>query len=1002
MAWIEKYKLEFYDLHSIPWKISFLKTNWPEGSVITLKGGGTPITHNFLNESDEVFDPIKETELDLSIVVENEGDRFAVRDICSTEQMKTQVKLYQNNNSFPCWRGYVDPGQYEEPYDVFPYDVKIICIDGLVLLKDILFADEDSEGAIEYYNGRTLESEIILNILGKIGYTQFREFINLYEEEMLSSVNDSPFDQVEIDVDVFEGEYCIDVLKEILKKYNACIRQYDAIFSIYRPKELIENKVYGRHFTDVTTKTSYYYLANQFIDRLTQSSIFTQVPGGQIIKQFPMRKNTIHQDYGNRESLIDNWEFKGETFDGTNFTSWTQNGAVDPEPFMNSGESEKTGVKLNSWNAVGQTKYLYQSFGERMLKSTDPAVFEFDYLLDNYASSQVDDTLINVMLVQDDYYLTKEGAWVLGPPEDIIQISTNVASGSTGWLHFKVEVQPLQYSLSAVVIRLYPTNKEVVRVSYKEVKFFFGSQDISKMESSKKSRLRVTNWGIGGYSPERRRGGVMLVDTIREVYNTEKIYSKINEISGKEINYDCILGDVVDSGIDNVLEQFAGSLAISIRETLAQAATNFDTDHSADYSDGGVTVGHSGNDITFTAASAGTDFTGNTSITNTSGDLTGSVENTTANAEGQKQIDIITLGGTTGTADITCNGLTREASFSSSLEVTAQGFVSAYASEYLVANVVVTSNGGVLTFTESVGLGGFTGSTAIVNTSGDLSGIPDTTQSPTSPTARVDTITLSGGSGTANITCDGETQEVAITETLLPSVSWWKRQDELAGALESSGNLKSLLDIIIEEIAEQYSRAKYMINMPIQEITSGVSTLNVIGNIQDDWTVDDSDFPVRNISAWTLTGCTLALSGNYVRYTSTDVDSIMLMSGLKLKGSISKIINIRYRVVSGSWTSGQIFYGTILHGRSASFQKNITLDTDGEWHIATFDMSDLTAGGTDWIESFITDVWFDLTDQDNVIIDLDWIGFSRIFVVNRGSFVIHNRRWNLDLMEIIR
>ena len=97
--------------------------------------------------------------------------------------------------------------------------------------------------------------------------------------------------------------------------------------------------------------------------------------------------------------------------------------------------------------------------------------------------------------------------------------------------------------------------------------------------------------------------------------------------------------------------------------SLEQVATQFVTDHAADYLTGGVVVTSSGTSIIFTAETAGVDFTGSTTITNTSGDLTGTVVHTVANAPGVKRVDTLTLSGTYGTADILCDAVTEEASF---------------------------------------------------------------------------------------------------------------------------------------------------------------------------------------------------------------------------------------------------------------------------------------------------------------------------------------------------
>jgi hypothetical protein len=103
--------------------------------------------------------------------------------------------------------------------------------------------------------------------------------------------------------------------------------------------------------------------------------------------------------------------------------------------------------------------------------------------------------------------------------------------------------------------------------------------------------------------------------------------------------------------------------------SLEQSATQFVTDNAAAYLLGGVVVTASSNTIIFTSSVAGVDFTGATSITNLTGNLTGTVVNYQANAPAVKRIDIITLTGDNGTANIVCDAVTKLLTFDTGTEV---------------------------------------------------------------------------------------------------------------------------------------------------------------------------------------------------------------------------------------------------------------------------------------------------------------------------------------------
>lgn len=86
-----------------------------------------------------------------------------------------------------------------------------------------------------------------------------------------------------------------------------------------------------------------------------------------------------------------------------------------------------------------------------------------------------------------------------------------------------------------------------------------------------------------------------------------------------------------------------------------------------------------------------------------------------------KQVDTVTLSGTSGTANLSCAGVVSVLTFNTSLTQTATDFVTAFAADYLVVGVVVTSSGADLIFTASVAGTPFT-SPWVSSLTGDLAG----------------------------------------------------------------------------------------------------------------------------------------------------------------------------------------------------------------------------------------------------------------------------------------
>lgn len=151
--------------------------------------------------------------------------------------------------------------------------------------------------------------------------------------------------------------------------------------------------------------------------------------------------------------------------------------------------------------------------------------------------------------------------------------------------------------------------------------------------------------------------------------------------------------------------------------SLADTAQTFatDGDNIAAFAAEGVTLSYNGDDIIFTSA-VGVAFDAPASIQNISGDLNGSKYDTQAAATALPRIDTVTLNtGTSGTANILCDGVTKLATFFNSYAETAASFVVDHASSYLSGGVVVTSSGADIIFTSSVAGTDFTGSTTITN-----------------------------------------------------------------------------------------------------------------------------------------------------------------------------------------------------------------------------------------------------------------------------------------------
>lgn len=584
MTWIQKYNVGVSDIKGITWYAKVYKENASTGSI-TLTGAGNPISFEFTSQDDNVFSPIKDVEAKLTVI---SPSNFYLSDIYSESNMTYKTIIFQNGEASAniFWQGYIEPRQYREPYDNAPFPVEIKCGTGLSLLKDIPY--KDSSG--NYYNGRLFESQIISDVLAKIGYSEFTESINVYEASMGGSRIYSPMNQLKIDVDVFKDKYCDEVLEEILKKYNACITQKDGNFVIYRPIELIDTSVNSRTFIGSTLSSSTNYVPDQHLNREAYTSNLQTIPGGVMMLQPSYKKVTINEDYGNKDSWIDNWQFKLDTYDVSNFSYWTKS-AIDVSAIpLSSLIADEEGLALNH---PTNTNYLSQDFGFACASTLGTYFIEFEYGYWTY-TGRTPESGAKVLIQQKGKYLNTAGdgvhlEWTTGTNGITMEINSTLGWG--GWNSFKREFHSV--GDGSLNIKIFPSTYDTTYLAIKDIKFYTTSQKVTIKKQKRKLKQRIV-WGAG------KKGWEAGDNRIRHKYYYEEYTEPIDNItsytfvvdnsinSGEEVDYDYNLCDVInqsspvndrDVSLGNILEQFAGSLAVTpvTAPTITQSTKYWNT-----------------------------------------------------------------------------------------------------------------------------------------------------------------------------------------------------------------------------------------------------------------------------------------------------------------------------------------------------------------------------------------------------------------------------------------
>ena len=118
-------------------------------------------------------------------------------------------------------------------------------------------------------------------------------------------------------------------------------------------------------------------------------------------------------------------------------------------------------------------------------------------------------------------------------------------------------------------------------------------------------------------------------------------------------------------------------------------------------------------------------------------------------------------------------------------------------------------------------------------------------------------------------------------------------------------------------------------------------------------------------------------SDGYVLFEATTNDPMFIKNGLSIDGGKDHIVRVRIKRVAGSSWQGTLYYGTTVHGDSESYRKTISDTTvTNEWVVLEYDMSSLSAGGTDWVDNTITRLRFDWGNSSTDDFQIDWIAIG--------------------------
>ena len=170
---------------------------------------------------------------------------------------------------------------------------------------------------------------------------------------------------------------------------------------------------------------------------------------------------------------------------------------------------------------------------------------------------------------------------------------------------------------------------------------------------------------------------------------------------------------------------------------------------------------------------------------------------------------------------------------------------------------------------------------------------------------------------------------------------------------------------------------------------SAFSATNFFGfdNSDDGW---DRRTAAGNADATNSTFWTITAGGSNAVFTFYDLSA----AGINLPSEDLLILRARVRRTdaspSSNWT-GRCYYQNESHGYSASYYLDVDAPSaaQNEWFVVEWDMSSLTVGGSDYINSTdIQGIRFDLFWSVDAVYDIDWAAFgTRDAAASQASLV---------------
>lgn len=398
---------------------------------------------------ENILDPIRGTGLELSLEA-NSGLTFD--EFLLSDEFTYKTELLKNG--YIIFEGYIKPDGVQQSYISDQWYINIESVDGLGLLKDLSFVQENGT----HFTGKMSFFEIIEACLNRTHLTlDINTSINLEYEGYAGSnilkdvyVNSERFIKNSNDIVIMD---CNEVLTSVLNLFSGVITQQDGKWWIYRPNDLELNG----YTTFINQTTNEPFTKN--LNAVLGSQIDNFYPhhcdsNQQIEVKGAISAYRLNYQYGFLEGYIGNPNLNHDI--DLVYEDWTVNPSL-PSGILLNNPLDLSGVLMKSYFL----DFPYTIVLTEVIESTPFSALQNDILTfkTQVLASWYKQYFLFKIKTSDGYFLNINNDWELGEDSNTFLrvVCGKNASSQTYNLTFELEMPPLptDSDVSIVICRPY-------------------------------------------------------------------------------------------------------------------------------------------------------------------------------------------------------------------------------------------------------------------------------------------------------------------------------------------------------------------------------------------------------------------------------------------------------------------------------------------------------------------------------------------------------------------